>query len=144
MKGYETTIRITANKSHVWNKLIDTKNYDHWNPLIKTVSSPFEIGKKTIVTIVPLNKRMAITPIKIIENQELIWNAIQIHPLLLKANHYFYLKDTGDTSMELIHGEEFSGLFSYFISKKIYDKLAAGFANHNAVLKELIEQEVLV
>ena len=145
MKGYETKIEIIADKKTIWNKLMDTKNYNLWNPLISDVDNDFELGKKTEVTIVPLTNKIKITPCEIIENKKLVWYAIQIHPFLLKVEHYFYLSDLHNTEQEgtiLVHGEKFSGIFSYFIKNKIFSKLSKGFEEHNKVLKQIIEKEV--
>lgn len=145
MIAYETKIEIISDSKTIWKKLIETKNYDKWNPLIQKVEHDFELGKKTQITVVPLANKMYITPSAIIENEKLVWHAIQIHPLLLKAEHYFYLKEFNTVDFKgtrLIHGEKFTGIFSFFIQKKVFLKLSEGFDKHNQILKQISEQEV--
>ena len=141
MKQYHTSILIEASAEKVWEVLTDFSSYPQWNPLVGKLEGKMEEGKKIATFIVPLNKIYFPFLLSYKPNAELIWQGIQGAKFLLAGKHYYKLEKWSDKETKLLHGENFTGLFSYFISKKLLKKMENAFISHNQILKQRIENE---
>lgn len=74
-------------------------------------------------------------------NEELIWKGTQGTKFLMAGTHYYRLEKINDNQTKLLHGEWFTGLFSWFIPKKTIKKMETAFKEHNMILKKRIEHE---
>jgi hypothetical protein len=71
----------------------------------------------------------------------LIWQGVQVAQFALADKHYDRLAKVNESQTRLLHGEYFIGLFSYFISQKMLQKMENAFMKCNQILKQRIENE---
>jgi hypothetical protein len=141
-KSLNTEITINAPIEKVWEVLMDHENYEKWNPFITSIKGNTEQGGKLKVVIHPENqKAMAFKP-KVLKNEsqtEFRW----IGKLLIKGvfdgEHFFKVVKIDDNTTKFIQGENFSGLLSGMIMKKIEANTQKGFESMNQALKERAE-----
>ncbi len=139
MKQYHTSILINASVDTVWNELVNFKDYPAWNPIVGKLEGAMEVGSKISTYIVPLKNTYSpvLTSYKV--NHEMVWKGMQVANFLLAAEHYYRLKEISENQVELLHGEYFTGVFSYFLSDKLMKKMHNAFKQHNILLKQRIE-----
>lgn len=139
MKQYHTSVIINAPIKKVWQELTNFKDYPSWNPIVGRLEGNMQVGSKISTHIVPLNNTYSpvLTQYKI--NEEMTWKGVQGSGALLAAEHYYKLKVISVNQVELLHGEYFTGLFSYFLSKKVMTAMHNAFKQHNILLKQRIE-----
>lgn len=73
--------------------------------------------------------------------KELTWQGYQGAKFLMAGKHYYRLKAVDAGTTQLLHGEYFTGIFSYFIPPSLLQKMENTFILHNQLLKERIENE---
>lgn len=141
MKAYHTTINIGKPIEEVWRVLIDFKTYPTWNPLVGALTGNVEEGGTVKAHIIPLGKSFSTKILSFKKNKELVWQGTLIASFLLKAEHYYKVQSIDKQNTELLHGEYFTGIFSYFIPKFLLRKMENAFIAHNEALKKRIENE---
>jgi hypothetical protein len=139
VKQYHTSIVINCSQETLWNELTNFKEYPKWNPIVRDLNGEMKAGSKIATFIVPLHKTyypklLAYTPYI-----ELTWQGTQGAKWLMAGKHYYKLEKINDRQTTLLHGEYFTGIFSYLISKSLLDKMRFAFTYHNELLKERIE-----
>lgn len=139
MKQYHTSIKINGTLNDVWEELTNFKNYPNWNPTVGKLEGEMKEGKKISTYIVPLKGTYFPVLISYSENQELLWKGTPGAKFLMAAKHYYRLKAISETQTELQHGEYFTGVFSYFLSKTFFANMRAAFEQHNILLKKRVE-----
>ena len=72
-------------------------------------------------------------------NCELIWQGVQGAKFLMSGKHYYQFNQISKNETELLHGEYFTGIFSYFIPAKLLFQMKTAFEQHNLLLKKRIE-----
>jgi len=140
MKQYHTAITINASVSKVWQELINFNAYSSWNPIVGKLEGEMIEGNKISTFIVPLNKTYFPTLLSFKKNQEIIWQGTQGAKFLMAGKHYYRLNEISANKTELLHGEYFTGLFSFFISASLLQKMKTAFEQHNYLLKQRIEK----
>lgn len=139
MKEYHTAIIINSPPESVWKELTNFEHYPEWNPIVgKPVGEMIE-GEQISTFIVPLHKTYYVTLLSYKESEELLWQGTRGAKFLMTGKHYYRLRELSDKRTELLHGEYFTGLFSYFISPALLAKMEAAFEQHNILLKQRIE-----
>ena len=141
MKQYHTAIKINASVKEVWKELTNFKDYPSWNPIVGNLKGEMKEGSKISTFIVPLKNTYFPVLVKYKEDKELLWIGTQVSKYIISAEHYYRLKSISDTETELEHGEYFTGLFSYFLSKKLVSAMHNSFEQHNILLKKRIENK---
>ena len=139
MKEYHTKIIIKRPIEEVWRQLINFPNYKNWNPLVKNITGDIREGGQIITDIVPLNKAYVAKLLSFKPNQEMIWKGKQVAEFLMAGKHYYQLKSIDDQTTELLHGEYFTGLASWFIPASLLNKMKNTFIAHNEAFKKLVE-----
>ncbi|WP_027418428.1 SRPBCC domain-containing protein [Crocinitomix catalasitica] len=143
-KEIKTEIIIEASTEKVWKILTDFKNYPNWNPFIKSIVGPLELGKKISARIEPhetngMNFKPRIT--KIEKNKELSWLGHLLMPGLFDGEHKFQLIDNGNGTITFLQSEKFQGILVPFFNKMIDYNTKKGFDLMNIKLKEVAEGE---
>ncbi len=139
MKQYHTAIKINGTLTEVWKELTNFKDYPNWNPIVGKLEGAMNEGNKIATYIVPLKGTYFPVLLRYNENKELLWQGTQVTKFLIAAKHYYRLKAISATETELLHGEYFTGFFSYFMSGKFVSKMRTAFEQHNIILKKRIE-----
>lgn len=141
-KAIITEIEIDAPPSAVWAVLSDTAAHAEWNPFIRSIAGPLQIGGRLTVTIEPPdNAAMQIKPMVLVatENEELRWIGRLGFRGIFDGEHYFILEETDRGTTRFLHGENFSGMIVYPLMAFIGTSTEQGFNAMNAALKERVE-----
>ncbi len=141
MKQYHTSIVINCSKKELWNELTNFSEYSNWNPIVGKLDGEMKEGGEIATYIVPLGKTFHPKILRYKENQELVWQGVQAAKFLRAGKHYYHLESISESQTELLHGEYFTGLLSYFISSSLLSKMKTAFEQHNILLKQRIENE---
>ncbi|MDX2302992.1 MAG: SRPBCC domain-containing protein [Microscillaceae bacterium] len=139
MKQYHTTITIQASVEQVWSELTDFSAYPQWNPIVGKLEGKMQEGNQIATYIVPLGKTFHPTLLSFKPQQEIVWQGAQGAKFLLAGKHYYRLEKISPHATRLLHGEYFTGLFSYFIAQDLLQKMIQAFESHNQLLKQRIE-----
>lgn len=131
-----TTIEIAAPPSRVWAALVDTADYDKWNPNMRLIGSL--VPGATIQNIEGEGEdQMTFWPTVLVvrPDQELRWFGRYKMPGVFDAEHSFLLRrDAGGT--ELTQGERIRGIALWFYD---VEQLRPRFASLNSALKARAE-----
>ena len=140
-KRITTEIIINAPKEKVWNILTDFDAYPQWNPFILSVKGKAVKGERLTNTLRNGNKTVVFKPkvLNVVPNQYLGWLGSLGIKGLFDGYHYFEIEALSPTQVKLKHGEEFSGLLSTAILKKIAEATRQNFIRMNQALKERAE-----
>ncbi len=139
MKEYHTSIIINTSALNVWKELTNYKKYPEWNPIVGALEGEMKEGFQISTYIVPLGKTYHPTILSYKENRELVWKGNQLADFLMAGKHYYQLEIISEYQTKLLHGEYFTGLFSYFIPASMLAKMKIAFEQHNIILKQRIE-----
>ncbi|WP_375558768.1 SRPBCC family protein [Bernardetia sp. OM2101] len=140
MKQYHTKITINSTLENVWAALVDTESYPNWNPLVGKLEGKLEEGETIQTHILPLRNTYSPKIIAFVPYNQLTWKGVQGASFLMAGKHYYKLRKVDNQTTELLHGEYFTGLFSFFIPKKLLQKMENAFLEHNQALKILLEK----
>ena len=143
MKQIRTEIAIKAPSKKVWNILMDFGAYGEWNPFIQSISGEGRVNTKLSAFLKPPDmKGMNIKPkvIKMDEGREFRWCGHLLFPGLFDGEHIFELRDENGGTV-FVQREEFKGLFSSSILKKVGHNTLKGFEEMNHALKALAEKK---
>lgn len=141
-KTIQTEIIIEAPAERVWQILTNLKAYSLWNPFI--IKSEGEIKTQAKLKHVMLNgqKKFTFKPIvqRVEENHYFDWIGRLFFPGIFDGHHFFKIEKMNENQVKLVHGEEFSGLLSGFLFKKIGEQTRANFVRMNQAVKTLAEK----
>lgn len=139
----ETSIKIEAPPSRVWEVLTDQQSMGAWNPFIRSMAGPLKEGGRLLIEIAPPNRRpMTFRPkvLRVVPDQELRWLGTLLIPGLFNGEHYFLLAPVGDKATRFTQGEEFRGLLvKPFERRGMLKATQQGFEAMNAALKARAE-----
>jgi len=141
MKSCHTEIIINAPISKVWDILMAVDRYPEWNPSVVKIWGTLKEGRFIFAYISPLKNVFPLQIISLKKEQELIWKGTLLSSKLIKGEHYYQLKDLGNGSTELQHGERFTGLASILMPSLLLSKIQANYNYHNQKLKIIAEQD---
>jgi hypothetical protein len=142
MKTLETRITINASAAKVWNVLTDFKSYPYWNPFVIKLEGDAMEGNQISVNLkMEGSKPQTFQPVvlKSEQRKEFRWKGKLFVSGLFDGEHYFILKAISENKTELIHGENFSGVFVGPIWSLIGEKTKNGFKAMNEALKHRVE-----
>ena len=138
-----TEIIIHAPADKVYRLLTNLSEYSRWNPFIIESSGEAKAGKRLKHVMKNNDSTITFRPIVVRAEEDSCFE--WIGHLFLKGifdgHHYFHIRPTGTGSVNLIHGERFSGLFSSFILKKIGAQTRQNFIAMNTALKSEAEKQ---
>jgi hypothetical protein len=140
MKEYHTSITINSSSINVWEELTNFKDYNTWNPIVGKLEGEMNVGNKISTFIVPLGKTYRPTLLSYKENREIVWQGTKGAKFLMAGKHYYRLIAISQDQTKLLHGEYFTGLFSFFIPSALFIKMKTAFEQHNILLKKRIEK----
>ncbi len=137
-----TEIVINASKEKVWNILSDLGNYAVWNPFIVQSEGQLQAGTKLKNTLQNGTKTIVFTPkvLSVIPNRYFDWLGSLWIKGLFDGHHYFEIEEISPNQVNLVHGENFSGLLSSLILKQIGSETRNNFVKMNQALKTRVEQ----
>lgn len=138
----KTEIIINAPAERIWSILTDLGNYQQWNPFIIESSGEVKVGKKINNTMKNGDKTMTFKPtiLNVVENEYFDWLGSLWFKGIFDGQHYFSLEPLNEKQTKLIHGENFSGILSKIILKKIGAETKENFVKMNHALKEMAEK----
>ena len=142
LKYIEKSIVINASAQQVWEVLTDFENWDQWNSFIKKSEGKAEVGTKLINTFDNDGKEMTFKPkvLKAEPNKELIWRGNLLIPGLFDGTHGFRIEEISPNQVRFVNYENFKGIFSGMILKKIHASTVKGFETMNKELKAQVEK----
>lgn len=143
-KQIHTEIIINAPLQKVWQIIIQLEDYKNWNPILiecHGIANPGQRLKNVMRT--QGNKTMSFKPIvtKVEEDQYFEWLGSLLVKGLFDGRHSFRLTEISPNQVRLVHREEFSGIASSFILKKIKEQTTANFILWNQALKARAEEK---
>lgn len=146
MRSIETIIHIHTPLQKVWDVLMDFESYPEWNPFIISIEGIAKPGRNIAIKLkLSGEKEMAFKPRILITEpfQEFRWKGKMLINGLFDGEHYFILSDLPNGSTSLRHGENFSGLLTYFMPG-LFNKTEKGFQKMNLALKERCEAQTII
>lgn len=135
-----TEIVIETSADRIWKKLCDFEQYPEWHTYLLSVEGKAE--PKSKIHCVALNADSSQTTfsariLEVIPNHTLSWGGSL--GFLFNAKHYFILEALTPSTVRLIQGEYWKGLFGKSYGKKIYLETYQKFVTMNERLKLLLE-----
>lgn len=142
-KQIQTAIVINASRERVWQILTDFERYPEWNPFILSIKGQLAVGNRLENTLSSKGKAFRFKPrvVAVAPNQYFAWRGSLFVKGLFDGHHFFQLESLGPNQVNLVHGEQFSGLLSGSILKKIGDDTRNNFIAMNQALKQRAEQD---
>jgi len=140
-----TEIEINASANRVWEILVKFDEYPDWNPFIREISGELSEGSRLSVSIQPVDSDpMDFQPtlIKAEKNDELRWIGRVLVPGIFDGEHYFRIKKISEEKVNLIHGENFSGILVPLLWGRMESGTKQGFKAMNEALKNKVEAPV--
>ncbi|HEV7333275.1 MAG TPA: SRPBCC domain-containing protein [Flavisolibacter sp.] len=141
-KQIKTEIVINASKEKVWAILTDFSRYPQWNPFIVNVEGELAKAKKLKNTLRNGDKQFVFKPtvLSVVPYRYFDWLGSLVVKGLFDGHHYFEIEELGPRQVKLTHGEQFSGILSSTILKKIGEDTRNNFIRMNGAVKALAEQ----
>ncbi|MGZ3853417.1 MAG: SRPBCC family protein [Flavisolibacter sp.] len=143
MHQLETQIEIEAPVERVWSLLTDFPSYSKWNPFVRSIEGPLEVGQSLKVFIQPSGEKgMQFRPavLAVVPNRELRWKEKLFLPGLFDGEHYFHLESKPGGGLTLRQGETFSGLLVPLFRRSLDGATKQGFVAMNEALKREAEK----
>jgi hypothetical protein len=141
-KSITTEIIINSSAERVWSVLTDLSNYEKWNPFL--IRSEGEIKPKAKLKNAMLNGNRTMTFKPVVQQVEHLvyfdWIGNLFIPGIFDGHHYFRIQAISENQVKLIHGENFSGVLSSFIFRKIGNDTRMNFIRMNQAIKIESEQ----
>lgn len=143
-KQIKTEIVINASKQTVWAVLTDFATYPEWNPFIVNIEGDLRLGSKLKNSLLNGNQTMTFKPTitELTPGKSFSWLGSLFVKGIFDGLHSFQIEELADNQVKLIHGEQFSGLLSSFILKKIGEDTRNNFVAMNRALKERSESRI--
>ncbi len=141
-KNITTEIIIDASAEKVWAVLTNLSNYKQWNPFL--IKSEGEIKANARLKNTIQNGKGTITFKPVVQRVEpqvyFDWIGNLFMPGLFDGHHYFKIQTISESQVKLIHGENFSGLLSTLILRKIGNDTRMNFVKMNQAVKNESEK----
>ena len=140
-KSIKTEIIINASKEKVWQVLTDFENYPSWNPFIVNIDGQLKTSARLVNTLASGKKKFVFKPkvISVVPNQYFDWLGKLFIGGVFDGHHYFKIEELSPNQVKFIQGENFSGILSSYILKKIGEETRNNFIRMNNALKEKAE-----
>ncbi len=138
----ETETTIEAPVSEVWAVFAEQEAFQDWNPFIKDMAGPMDVGETLSVSLqMGDNNPMTFEPVVLASEpgKEFRWKGKLLYPGIFDGEHYFLFEEVDSTQTRFIQGEEFSGVFSGIISTLVLKDTEAAMEAMNQALKERVQ-----
>jgi hypothetical protein len=139
-----TEVEIRASPDQVWRVLTDLPAHAEWNPFIRAISGPLQVGARLSVTVRPPGGNgMTFRPtVRVVSpGRELRWLGRLLVPGVFDGEHYFRLEPAGAAGTRVVHGERFSGWLVFLLRSSLDSGTRAGFEAMNQALKARVESQ---
>ena len=141
MKHISTSITIKASAKDVWQVFTNFEAYPSWNPFMRSIEGPLEVGSTLKVTLqTGDSKTMTFRP-KILSYEEgsnLTWLGHFLIPGIFDGEHSFEIHPQSKGLVQFIQKESFKGILVPFTASMIA-KTEQNFQLMNQALKEHVE-----
>ena len=136
-----TEIIINAPKEKVWEVLTDFEKYPQWNSFIIEVQGRAIAGSRLRNTMLNGESKMVFKPkmLKVEKYRYFDWLGSLFFKGLFDGHHQFELEAISPNQTKLKHSENFSGILSGMILKKIGSDTRNSFVRMNQALKQVAE-----
>ena len=140
-KSIKTEVIINVSKEEVWDALTNFENYPFWNPFVVKVEGKLEKGERLKNTLKNGKKTFVFKPmvLEVTPFQSFSWLGSLFIRGIFDREHYFEIEELAPKQVKLSHGENFSGILSNAILKKIGSDTRNNFATINQALKNHLE-----
>ncbi len=140
-KEIKTEIIINASRERIWKVLTDFEAYPQWNPFVVRIEGKPIIGTRLKNTLQNGEKQFQFKPIvtSVEPGKSFAWLGSLFIKGLFDGHHSFELEDLGNSQVKFIHSEQFSGILSGFILKKIGADTKLNFIKFNEAIKKRAE-----
>lgn len=140
-KSIKTEIVINASREKVWEMLTDFKKYPDWNPFIRSISNELKEGGRLKILLQNGENQMAFKPkiLQVQSGRSFDWMGSLFIKGLFDGHHYFEIEELSPNQVLFRHGEDFSGILSNMILKKVGESTRNGFVRMNEELKKRAE-----
>lgn len=140
-KEIKTEIIINASRERIWKVLTDFEAYPQWNPFVVRIEGKPIIGTRLKNTLQNGEKQFQFKPIvtSVEPGKSFAWLGSLFIKGLFDGHHSFELEDLGNSQVKFIHSEQFSGILSGFILKKIGADTKLNFIKFNKAIKKRAE-----
>jgi hypothetical protein len=140
-KSIKTEIVINASREKVWEVLTDFKKYPDWNPFIRSISNELKEGGRLKILLQNGENQMAFKPkiLQVQSGRSFDWMGSLFIKGLFDGHHYFEIEELSPNQVLFRHGEDFSGILSNMILKKVGERTRNGFVRMNEELKKRAE-----
>ncbi len=137
-----TEIVINASKEKVWCILADLNAYSVWNPFIVKSEGVLQVGTRLKNMLQNGDKTIVFKPkvVEVVPNRSFGWLGSLWVKGLFDGHHYFEIEEISENQVNLVHGENFSGILSSLILKQIGNDTRNNFVKMNQALKGRAEQ----
>ncbi len=141
-KSIVTEIIIDAPMERVWQALANFKAYGDWNPFIKSIEGDLRVGARLTNTMWNGGKAYVFRPrvLTVRQNSYFDWLGSLWFRGIFDGHHYFQIEQLSAGQVKLTQGENFSGLLSGLILRKIGAETRNNFIRMNNALKQLVEK----
>lgn len=141
-KSIVTEIIIDAPMERVWQALANFKAYGDWNPFIKSIEGDLRVGARLTNTMWNGGKAYVFRPrvLTVRQNSYFDWLGSLWFRGIFDGHHYFQIEQLSAGQVKLTQGENFSGLLSGLILRKIGAETRNNFIRMNNSLKQLVEK----
>ncbi len=138
-----TEIVINATADRVYDILTGLRDYSKWNPFIVKSEGDVQTGRRIKNTMKNGEKLMNFKPIVLAaeRGKKFEWRGSLFIRGLFDGHHYFRIEEISDNQINLIHGENFSGILAPFILRKIGEQTRNNFIVMNRALKAEAEKQ---
>lgn len=141
-KQIRTEIVINASAERVWQVLTDFNAYPSWNPFLVSIEGGTAVGGRLTNTMLNGDKKYVFRPTvtRSEPNRHFAWLGSLFFKGLFDGNHFFEIKQLSGSQVMLVHGENFSGILSGWLLKKIGADTRLSFIKMNEALKAVAER----
>lgn len=142
MKHIRTEIIINASPEQVWSILTDFAHYAEWNPFMTEVEGTAQKGSKLRNTMMNGGKKYIFKPTvtQCEPSKRFAWLGSLLIKGIFDGHHFFEIIPLANNQVKLVQGEDFAGVLSGWILRKIGTETRNNFIRMNQALKERAEQ----
>jgi hypothetical protein len=144
MATLKTSVDIGASAEQIWRLLTHFPEYPKWNPYLRGVIGPLEVGKRLRMRVrVPQGRVRIVTArvVKAIPAAELRWRRKFLIKGLFDREHTFIMVSNSIKGTTFIQREEFSGVLAPLMAPFVAKKALLGLNLMNAALKKAAESK---
>lgn len=145
LKYIEKEIIINASAHTVWEVLKKLDLWREWNPFIIQSEGEIKVGNRLKNVMKNGDKTFTFKPkvLAVEAKKGFEWKGHLLVPGIFDGKHGFRIEVMGPDQVRFVNYENFSGLLSKMIMKKIYADTATNFDRMNQALKARVEEILL-